>query len=106
QTCLKIIGSAAAEDGGWGPYRNAPLEVFDTAVVVLALERIPNAGRPADAGVWIARGRRYLVRTQLADGSWPATTRPPDRESYAHRVSTTAWATMALLATSAAAGER
>jgi hypothetical protein len=47
----------------------------------------------------IDRGRAYLLESQLADGSWPETTRPAGAESYAHRVSTTAWATMALLAT-------
>jgi hypothetical protein len=45
------------------------------------------------------RGRRFLVGAQRADGSWPETTRPPGGESYAQRISTTAWATLALFAT-------
>ncbi|MEX0713581.1 MAG: hypothetical protein WD278_14585 [Pirellulales bacterium] len=36
---------------------------------------------------------------QLEDGSWPETTRPAGGQSYAQRISTTAWATIALLAT-------
>ena len=45
----------------------------------------------------IARGRAYLVATQQDDGSWTETTRPAGAESYAQRLSTTGWATLALL---------
>ena len=47
----------------------------------------------------IARGRAYLIAHQHDDGSWTETTRPPGAESYAQRISTTGWATLALLAT-------
>jgi hypothetical protein len=47
----------------------------------------------------ISRGRGYLIEKQLSDGSWPETTRPSGQESYAQRISTTGWATLALLAT-------
>jgi hypothetical protein len=40
-----------------------------------------------------------LLARQATDGSWPATTRPPGVESYAQQLSTTGWATLALLAT-------
>jgi hypothetical protein len=45
----------------------------------------------------ITRGRDYLRQQQLDDGSWPETTRPPNQESYAQRISTTGWALLALL---------
>ena len=45
----------------------------------------------------IARGREFLIRDQLPDGSWPETTRPARQESYAQRISTTAWAALALM---------
>jgi outer membrane protein assembly factor BamB len=94
---LELIARGQAEDGGWGPYAASAPEPFDTALVLLAL----RAGPAGDAAVEerIRRGREHLAATQLADGSWPPTTRPPGAESYAHRVSTTAWVAMALLAT-------
>jgi hypothetical protein len=79
-------------DGGWGPSAAVPAEVFDTALVLLALQ---GAGERA----LIDRGRQFLLRMQQAPGGWPETTRPPGAQSYAQHVSTTAWAAMALLAT-------
>jgi hypothetical protein len=87
---------AQTSEGGWGPYASTPAEVFDTAVAVLALAR--HRARPG-AGEMIARGRLFLVAQQLADGSWPATTRPSGGVSYAQRLSTTGWAALALLET-------
>jgi squalene cyclase len=96
QKCLALIRQGESKKGGWGPYPNSPPEPFDTAVVLLAL------GRSADGkavAAMIRRGRGYLVSGQQPDGSWQETTRPAGSESYAQRVSTTAWATHALLAT-------
>lgn len=92
--CLKLIRAAQTRDGGWGPYADSPPEVFDTALVLLALGRFRET-----EGEMIERGRRFLIKEQNADGSWPATTRPRGGESYAQLVSTTGWATLALLAT-------
>jgi hypothetical protein len=96
EKCLDLIWRAQARDGGWGPYADAPPEPFDTAVVLLALVEMRHA-RGIDE--MIKRGRVFLAAQQLADGSWPATTRPPGGKSYAQRVSTTAWAALALLET-------
>jgi hypothetical protein len=95
--CLELLRKGESRRGGWGPYVNAAPEVFDTAVVVLALAA---AARTAEGKAWLRRGRAYLVRAQQKDGSWPETTRPSGSASYAQRLSTTAWATLALLATS------
>jgi hypothetical protein len=92
---LDLIVRGQSDDGGWGPFVNSPSDVFDTALVVLALS-ITTRKEFDDR---ISRGRKYLIDTQEADGGWPATTRPPGVDSYAQRISTTAWATMALLAT-------
>jgi hypothetical protein len=91
--CLELIQGGEAKQGGWGPYTNVSPQPFDTAVVLLAL-----AGRPAHRAM-TDRGRAYLIRTQRADGSWIETTRPAGAQSYAQRISTSAWATIALLTT-------
>ena len=80
-------------DGGWGPWKGAPSEPFDTALAMLALRPYPK-GKAAVAG-----GRLFLLATQESAGGWPATTRPPGNLSYAQHISTTAWATIALLRT-------
>jgi hypothetical protein len=102
---LALIEKGEAPGGGWGPYVTSPPEPFDTAVAMLALvsltaqpaiaSPILGASELADA---IGRGRRYLIGRQVADGSWPETTRPAGQESYAQRISTTGWAALALLA--------
>jgi hypothetical protein len=94
--CLKFLIEAEATDGGWGPYKLTAPEPFDTAVALFALQ--PYRDRDHIAGL-SDRGRAFLVGSQLNDGSWPETTRPPNAESYAQRLSTTAWATRALIAT-------
>lgn len=91
--CREITLRGQQPDGGWGPYETAASEPFDTALALLALQTSSGeAERHA-----VARGRAYLRGQQQADGSWPETTRPTPRESLAQRVSTTAWALLALL---------
>jgi hypothetical protein len=100
--CLDLIARGQSDDGGWGPYALSPPEPFDTAVAVLALVRFaatPRGGEMPGLRDRIARGRAFLVANQNADGSWVETTRPAGAVSYAQRLSTTGWATLALLAT-------
>ena len=47
----------------------------------------------------IARGRSFLLAQQQPGGGWPETTRPPGAQSYAQHISTSAWATLALILT-------
>ncbi len=96
QKAWTLFRKGQSRDGGWGPYVNAPPESFDTALVLLALARLPES---AEGKSLLQRGRAYLIVTQLPDGSWPETTRPAGAESYAQRLSTAGWATLALLAT-------
>jgi hypothetical protein len=93
---LALIKAGQSNDGGWGPFASSPPEVFDTAIVLLALSVQPDRDAFEQS---IARGRSYLIARQSADGSWPPTTRPPGANSYAQQLSTTGWATQALLAT-------
>jgi hypothetical protein len=91
-----LLQSAQGSDGGWGPYAQSPSEVFDTALALLALAELPP---DPDTRARIRRGRQFLAGAQLPDGSWPATTRPSGGTSYAQQMSTTGWATLALLRT-------
>ncbi len=82
---------AQTRDGGWGPYRGAPAEVFDTALALLVLT---GTGQNPEAA---RRGEAWLKSVQLSNGGWPATTRPSGGVSYAQHISTSGWATLALL---------
>ncbi len=93
-----LLASVQSPAGGWGPYKDSPAEIFDTAIALFPLSRLAKTSEPSVRET-IRRGRDYLISQQNADGSWPATTRPTGGESYAQQISTTAWATMALIAT-------
>jgi squalene cyclase len=105
RNCLSILRQGQSADaGGWGPYVTAAPQVFDTAIAVLALSSLEaeprlarSAYRPEQLKEAIANGKKYLASQQKPDGSWPETTRPANQESYAQRISTTAWAMLALL---------
>ncbi len=102
---LGALLAAQTSDGGWGPQPHEPAEAFENAVALLALHGVvqPEAGanrrNVRNAAAAIGRGRAFLVKFQLADGSWPETTRPAGFTSYAERISTAAWAACALLVT-------
>jgi hypothetical protein len=103
---LTTIARGQAPSGGWGPYVNVGPEVFDTALVLLALQGLRATSASAapafsdeELANAIARGRAFLIEEQMADGSWPETTRPSHQESYAQRISTTGWALLALMET-------
>lgn len=91
--CRDLIRRGQSDDGGWGAYVSSATEPFDTAIVVLALYE----DNEKDQAKMIDKGRDFLIKTQLSDGSWPGTTRPALRESYAHRISTTAWCLQAIV---------
>ena len=93
-SALPILRAAQNSDGGFGPYRQAPTETFDTAIALLALVAAahPDDLKPRESA------RAYLIRQQRPAGDWEETTRPSGSQSYAQRTSTTAWALMALLA--------
>jgi hypothetical protein len=96
EECVALLKKGQSSDGGWGPFTNSPPEVFDTALALLALA--PLSADEEIRGM-IRKGRAFLTGAQIEDGSWPETTRPTGAVSYAQRLSTTGWATLALLAT-------
>jgi hypothetical protein len=100
----ELLLKGQGPDGGWGLYATSTSEPFDSAVAVLALAALARHGGTApevaaQARAAVARGRRFLIEKQLPDGSWPETTRPSGQESYAQRISTAGWATLALIET-------
>jgi hypothetical protein len=104
EKALDVLKRGQGPDGGWGPYITSQSEPFDTALAVLALAGVRNVDTLTiapysrhDLDAAIHRAREYLVGAQNPDGSWPETTRPPNGESYAQRISTTAWSLLALL---------
>jgi squalene cyclase len=100
ERALARLRQGQSGDGGWGPFVTAPPEPYDTAVALLALRRFSHSPGIQEM---VQRGRAFLIANQLPDGSWPETTRPAGAESYAQRISTTGWATLALLQTAAQA---
>jgi hypothetical protein len=103
---IEFLERSQAPDGGWGPYANSPREPFDTALAVIALHRAAaseaSIATASTRDAWrdaISRGRSFLSKSQLGDGSWPETTRPANQGSYAQRISTSAWALLAMLET-------
>jgi hypothetical protein len=105
ETIDRILGSPSS-DGGWGPYPKSPSEPFDTAVALLALNAANDLGAADSKTIEkvVAEGRAYLIRAQLPAGGWPETTRPSGFQSYAQHISTSGWATLALLKTRHIAG--
>jgi hypothetical protein len=91
---LDLIETSQASNGGWGLYATSAPEPFDTAVVMLALSTLEQNDNRQQS---IDGARKFLLARQLSDGSWPETTRPAGQESYAQRISTAGWATLALL---------
>ena len=103
RAALETIAAAQTSDSGWGPFKSSPPEPFDTALALLSLAELRGPRNPAaDRRIenLIVRGRAFLIKTQLPAGGWPETTRPAGMTSYAQHVSTSGWATLALLATS------
>ncbi len=94
QRALDLIRRAQGSEGGWGLFVGSPPEAFDTAMVLLALAGMDDG---KDYAALIEKGAAYLRSVQEADGGWAATTRPAGGDSYAQRVSTTAWGLLALL---------
>jgi hypothetical protein len=91
---INFLKRGQNSDGGYGPFSRSASEPFDTALAVIALARFRDR---KGASEMRQRGRDYLIKNQKPDGSWTESTRPAGAESYAQRISTTSWATMALL---------
>ena len=96
ETAVSVLLETQNSDGGWGAYAKTPGEPFELALALLALNTARE--RPGIAAR-ILKGREFLVSLQFEDGGWPAARQSSSGETYARHLSTSAWATLALLAT-------
>ncbi|MCA9135804.1 MAG: amidohydrolase family protein [Planctomycetales bacterium] len=103
---VKRLLESQRSDGGWSQKPDMESDAYATGTVLYALHR---AGGRHDDGVW-NRAVRYLIDTQLADGSWHVRTRSKPFQKYFETgfphgtdqfisTSATAWATLALMFT-------
>jgi squalene cyclase len=93
---LSTLLSMQNSDGGWGAFARTPSEPFESAMALLAMNTVrERTGIEAR----IVKAREFLISVQSEDGGWPAARQSTTGETYARHISTTAWATQALLAT-------
>jgi ankyrin repeat protein/mono/diheme cytochrome c family protein len=107
----RVIRSAAQSllalqepDGGWAQRRGAETEAYSTGQALFSLR---TAGAVARANGAFQRGIQYLMRSQLADGSWYVASRSVPFQPYFDSdfphgpdqfisAAATSWASMAL----------
>ena len=100
---LKDLMALQRSDGGWSQTPDLASDAYATGEVLYTLHELGVP--PSDAAY--QRGAAYLLKTQLADGSWYVKSRAPKFQPYFQSgfphdhdqwisSSATAWATMAL----------
>jgi len=67
--CVPLLLGGQNPDGGWGYRRDAPSSVEATSWALLALLGLQKSAQVEQA---TRSGLDWLLRVQLADGSWPA----------------------------------
>jgi ankyrin repeat protein len=98
------------EEGGWSQLGSMPSDAYATGQVLVALQQ---SGAASVADPAYRRGTRFLLKTQLADGSWFVRSRSlpvqpffesgfPHGRSQFISCAATSWAATALALTSAA----
>ena len=100
---IKQLLSLQRQDGGWAQTPGLASDAYGTATTLYTLHEL---GTPASDAAY-RRGIAYLLKTQLADGSWHVPSRAPKFQPYFQSgfphdhdqwisAAATAWATMAL----------
>ena len=104
EAALRELLETQRKDGGWAQTEYRSSDAYATGEALFALRA---AGVAADSRVY-RRGVRYLLKTQLADGSWLVRTRAHPTQNYFESgfphgadqfisAAATNWATQALL---------
>jgi len=100
----KELAAMQRADGGWAQFASLPTDAYATGQALYALN---VAGRMATSDPLYAKGVKYLLNTQAADGSWLVRSRsiwlqpyfesgfPYDTDQWISAAGT-AWASMAL----------
>jgi squalene cyclase len=96
ERALDTLVKSQNSDGGWGPFAKNPAQPFETAMALLALNAVGDRPDLADR---ISKARAFLISVQFEDGGWPSAVESTTGGTYARHMSTSAWATLALLAT-------
>lgn len=78
RAAVDALLAAQRADGGWGQLEYRASDAYATGQVLVALH---EAGVPAQSPAY-QRGARYLLDTQLADGSWFVRTRTLPTQTY------------------------
>jgi Prenyltransferase and squalene oxidase repeat len=89
EVCLPFLRDAQNVDGGWGFHPHSVSRVEPTCWALQALAG--SSTGEAEAGV--TRGLRFLLATQLSDGSWPST---PEEKSGCWLTSLSSWVLLTL----------
>lgn len=77
-TAAQALASTQRPDGGWSQWPTLPSDAYATGQALVALRQ--SGMRPSDPV--FRRGVEFLLRTQLADGSWLVHTRARPIQPY------------------------
>jgi ankyrin repeat protein len=105
EKAARLLLHQQRQDGGWAQLPTLPSDAYATGQALFALHQA--GGLPSDASAY-RRGIDFLLKTQLADGSWYVPTRCfpalefsssgfPHGRSQFISAAATCWATMALV---------
>lgn len=79
QAAVRALLTEQRRDGGWGQLPTLGSDAFATGQALVALK---HAGTPRAIDTPYQRGVRYLLSTQLEDGSWYVKTRSLPFQAY------------------------
>jgi hypothetical protein len=105
EAAARELGQTQRPDGGWGQLDKMESDAYATGTALVALQQ---AGGLATGDQAYRRGLKYLLSTQLADGTWHVRSRSKPFQTYFESgfphgkdqfisLAASSWATTALL---------